>query len=196
MKNKENTFKDFEKEFFDPSFKYLVENGFENTSVRDLCRAMNLSPGSVYYWFEDKEDIYINTVRYGTGKVASKLFEFAVEKMQDPKLFFDTFLQEVDKYKKEFRFIFQVTASPLYGNRIRSNSEGFKFEYEKYISRLAQTLKCSKKDITPIIYMLISILVDYVLWEDYEVSKMQTEFLYGIVKQKFIDPSLDIDAVL
>ena len=74
---REQRIKDIEKEFFEPSFQYLVENGFKNTSVRDLCKAMDLSPGSVYYWFEDKDDIYINVVRYGTGKVADKLFEFS-----------------------------------------------------------------------------------------------------------------------
>lgn len=184
---REQNIKDIEKEFFEPSFKYLVENGFKNTSVRDLCRAMNLSPGSVYYWFENKDDIYINVVRYGTGKVADKLFEFSFEKMQNPGVFFETFLDEVDKYKKEFRLIYEVTASPDYGPLIREKAEGFKFIYERYILRLAGILGCSAEEITPIIYMLISILSDYVIWEDYEVSKLQMDYLYKIVEKKFLD---------
>lgn len=183
---REQHVKDIEKDFFEPSFNFLVENGFENTSIRDLCKAMNLSPGSVYYWFEDKDDIYINVVRYGTGKIADKLFEFAFEKMQNPKMFFETFLDEVDKYKKEFRLIFQVTASPHYGDQVRGKAEGFKFIYERYILRLAGILGCSHEEITPIIYTVISILSDYVLWEDYEVSKMQMDYLYKIVNTKFL----------
>ena len=170
--------KDVEKEFLEPSFKYLVKNGLENTSVRDLCKAMGVSSGSVYYWFEGKDDIYISTVKYGISKVADKLFKVAFERMQEPKLFFDTFLDEVEKYKMEFRLIFQVTTSPVYGTQMRKKAEDFKFVYEKYIDKLSEMIGLKSEDLTPIIYMLISVLVDYVVWEDYEVSKMQLEYLY------------------
>lgn len=42
-------------------------------------------------------------------------------------------------------------------------------------------------EIMPIIYMIISVLSDYVLWEDYDVSKMQMDYLYQIIKTKFLD---------
>lgn len=178
---REQVVKDVEKEFLEPSFKYLVKNGLENTSVRDLCREMNVSYGSIYYWFDGKDDIYISVVKYGIGKVAQKLFETAFDKMQDPKLFFDTFLEEIDKYKMELRLVFQVTTSPVYGARMREKAEDFKEVYEKYIKKLADIMKCSAKKLEPIIYMLISILVDYVVWEDYEVSKLQLNFLSKVV---------------
>lgn len=178
---REQAVKDVKKEFLEPSFKYLVKNGLENTSVRDLCREMNISYGSIYYWFEGKDDIYISVVKYGIGKVAQKLFEMAFDKMHNPKLFFDSFLEEVDKYKMELRLVFQVTTSPVYGMRMREKAEDFKSIYEKYILRLANILGCTAEKLEPIIYMLISVLVDYVVWEDYEVSKMQLDFLYEIV---------------
>lgn len=183
-KMREQAVKDVEKEFLEPSFKYLVKNGLENTSVRDLCKEMGISYGSIYYWFEGKDDIYISVVKYGTGKVAKKLFEMAFDKMQNPKLFFDTFLEEIDKYKMELRLIFQVTTSPIYGDRMRDKAEDFKSVYEKHIIKLAQIVGCEPKDMEPIIYMLISILVDYVVWEDYEVSKLQLKFLYNIMSSK------------
>lgn len=181
---REQAVKNVEKEFLEPSFKYLVKNGLENTSVRDLCREMNISYGSIYYWFEGKDDIYISVVKHGIAKVAGKLFETAFEKMQNPKLFFDTFLEEIEKYKMELRLVFQVTTSPVYGARMREKAEDFKSGYEKYIIKLAQIVDCEPKEMEPIIYMLISILVDYVVWEDYEVSKLQLNFLYNIMSSK------------
>ena len=178
---REQAVKDVEKEFLEPSFKYLVKNGLENTSVRDLCKEMNISYGSLYYWFDGKDDIYISVVKYGTGKVAAKLFEMAFDKMQNPKLFFDTFLEEVEKYKLELRLVFQFATSPVYGARMRERADGFKEVYEKYIQKLANIIGCTPDQIEPVIYMLISVLVDYVVWEDYEVSKMQLRFLYEIV---------------
>ncbi len=176
--------KNLETDFLEPSFKYLVKNGLENTSVRDLCRDMEISTGSIYYWFDDKDDIYINVVKHGISKVAGALFDVAFEKLENPEVFFDTFLDEVDKYKLEFRLIFQMTTSPVYGDRIREKAEDFKQVYEKYICRISDILGCKQETVTPIIYMLISILVDYVVWDDREVSEMQLKDLYDTLKIK------------
>ena len=173
--------KDIRKAFLEPSFKYLVEHGLENTSVRDLCKAMDVSYGSLYYWFDGKEDIYINVVKYGVEKVAEKLFKVAFERMHDPKLFFDTFLDEVDKYRRELRRVFQFATSPDYGKAVQAKTEEFKAVYEKYIIELSQITKIKPEIMAPIIYMLISILVDYCVWEDREASDMQIKFLYNTI---------------
>ena len=180
--------KDVEKEFLEPSFQYLVQNGLENTSVRDLCKAMNISYGSLYYWFDGKEDIYTSVVKYGISKVADSLFKFAFDTMYDPKLFFDTFLDEVKAYSPQLRLVFQFATSPEYGEAVRAKADEFKVTYEKYIIKLAQIVGSTPSDMEPVIYMLISILVDYAVWDDREASSMQMKFLYkvmrGIINQK------------
>ena len=180
---REQVVKDVEKEFLEPSFHYLVKNGLENTSVRDLCKEMGISYGSIYYWFEGKDDIYISVVKYGISKVAGKLFSFAFETMQNPKLFFETFLDEIEKYKMELKLVFQVTTSPVYGARMREKAEEFKDVYEEYIVKLADMVGCSPTDMEPIIYVLISILVDFVIWEDREASELQLRFLFQAMSQ-------------
>lgn len=181
---REQVVKDVEREFLEPSFKYLVKNGLENTSVRDLCKVMNISYGSIYYWFKGKDDIYISVVKYGTEKVADELFKMAFETMQNPRVFFDSFLESIEKYKNELKLIFQVASSPVYGERMREKVESFKEVYEIYIEKLAKITGCAPKEMEPIVYMLISVLVDFVVWEDYEVSKMQLEYLYNILDKQ------------
>ena len=114
-------------------------------------------------------------------KVAEKLFKVAFERMHDPKLFFDTFLDEVDKYRKELRRVFQSATSPDYGKAVQAKTEEFKAVYEKYIIELSQITKIKPEIMAPIIYMLISILVDYCVWEDREASDMQIKFLYNTI---------------
>jgi len=169
---REQTVKDIEKEFLEPSFKYLVKNGLENTSIRDLCKVMGISYGSLYYWFEGKDEIYISVVKYGVGKVAERLFRIAFERLVEPDYFCSTFLDEIDKCKTEFKLIMQVTASPVYGDRMREKVMEFKDIYAEYIEKLSKTLNCPAKEVAVIIYMLISILTDYVIWEDRESSQM------------------------
>ena len=173
--------KDVEKEFLEPSFQYLVKNGLENTSVRDLCKAMDISYGSISYWFDGKDDIYTSVVEYGVGKAAKKLFSAAFEKMNNPELFFNTFLDDVDKCTEDLRLVFQFATSIDYGKVVRKKTEEFKDVYQKYINELSEMTGISPDDMAPIIYLLISILVDYVVWQDREVSDMQMKFLYKVM---------------
>ena len=136
------TNKDIEKEFLEPAFKYLVKNGLENTSVRDLCKVMNVSYGSVYYWFEGKDDVYINAVKYGIGKVADKLFRFAFENIDNPEVLCGGFLEEIKACILECRLVFQVAASPVSGDRLRIRADEFHVVYENYIIRMAEKLGC------------------------------------------------------
>lgn len=169
--------RDIKSEFIKSSFEYLVKCGLENTSVRDLCRETKISSGSMYYWFSGKDDIYISAAKYGVGYVVEEIFKYIFKTMNDIDLFFDNFIEEVDKYKAELRLVFQITTSPVFGTRMRERAEEFKPVYEDYIGRLAGFLGCGSEKMAPIIYMLISVVVDYVTWEDTPVTKMQLEFL-------------------
>ena len=112
----------------------------------------------------------------------NELFTMAFQRMSKLEYFFETFLDEVDKYKKEFRLVFQVTSSPIYGERMRNKAEEFKFMYEKYISMLSEMLGCDIEVMTSFVYMIMALLVDYVMWEDLPTSKMQLESLYKLMK--------------
>ena len=46
--------KDIKEKLVSTAFEYLVENGLENSSIRDLCKAIGISTGSMYYWFDGK----------------------------------------------------------------------------------------------------------------------------------------------
>lgn len=188
---REQVVKDIEKTFLEPSFRYLVENGLENTSVRDLCKEMKVSYGSLYYWFEGKEDIYISVINYGLSKIVIELFQVVFERIVDLDLFFSTFIDEVDKYKKELRLIIQFATSHEYGELVREKTKEFNLVYERYIVNLARILNLSGAEVAPIIYMLISILADYVVWEDRQATDMQMNFLYNTLQSMKLDKARD-----
>ena len=39
------------------TFNYLVKNGLENITIRELCKGTGIAQGSLYYWFDDKTNI-------------------------------------------------------------------------------------------------------------------------------------------
>lgn len=54
----------------------FAENGFHKTSVKDICRAANLSPGAVYSYFESKDDIIAALCQMG-DEMNDNMFKFA-----------------------------------------------------------------------------------------------------------------------
>lgn len=174
----------FREDFIKCSFDYLVKNGLENTSVRDLCKAHGISSGNLYYWFEGKDEIYISAARYGLGRVADYLFANAfasLRELHDFKSFFDNALVYIDNVKDELRFIYQITTSPIYGESMRIGATTLNESYEKYISELSQVINCPPDVLTPVVFLFISALLDYVVWEDRRVSLMQIKYLYSIL---------------
>ncbi len=174
-----------EDEILGKSFDYLTKNGLENVSLRELCKATEISMGSIYYWFSGKDELIIDTVRYGLDKVADSLFAFAFENIYNLDRFFNESIHEISRHKLSLRFIYQVTTSPVYGPRMRQKAEDLKVTYDRYTKKLSAIFECSPERIAPIVFMYISIIMDYIVWEDYESSSLQMNFLKLFVEREF-----------
>lgn len=56
----------------DAALEAFWEHGFESTSVQDLCRAMQMRPGSVYSAFGNKRDVFTAALRRYTQTVSAE----------------------------------------------------------------------------------------------------------------------------
>lgn len=61
MKNSVDT----KKVIIDAAFKVFGNNGFGNTTIKDIAREAGIAPGSIYNHFSDKEDLFRSTVQEG-----------------------------------------------------------------------------------------------------------------------------------
>lgn len=48
------------------------ENGYDKTSMQDICQAMNIQPGSVYATFGSKRNLFISALRRYTETVSAE----------------------------------------------------------------------------------------------------------------------------
>ena len=163
------------------TWQYLMEKGLGKASVGDLCRETNLAQSSLYYWFENKEDIWISAGKYGLSKVVGALLGYTLEHITDVKTYFETLLDEVEKYKYELRLAVQITTSPVFGDYMRSKSNEFKPWYEKYAESLIEIFGCTTEQVEVFIYTIISLVVDYAIWDDREKTQMLLDNLYARV---------------
>lgn len=164
-------------------FPYLVERGLENITIREVCRGTGIVQGTLYYWFKDKTGIVCEAVQYGLKTVTDEIFEYVFASLNDLKGFFANCLDEISKYKKELRFIYQLAASPVYGEKIRKTGKDFNFIYDKYTHRLSLLFDCDEQTLKPLVYLFISAVLDYVIWDEKEKSQLELNFIYSALPE-------------
>lgn len=164
-------------------FPYLVERGLENITIREVCRGTGIVQGTLYYWFKDKAGIVCEAAQYGLKTVTDEIFEYVFASLNDLKGFFANCLDEISKYKKELRFIYQLAASPVYGEKIRKTGKDFNFIYDKYTHRLSLLLDCDEQTLKPLVYLFISAVLDYVIWDEKEKSQLELNFIFSALPE-------------
>jgi len=160
------------------TWEYLLKTGLANASVGDLCREAKLAQSSLYYWFENKDDIWISAGKFGLSNVVDALLSFTLNHTVDIRKYFDTLLDEVEKYKYELRLAVQITTSPVFGERMRGKSKDFRLWYEKYAGELISIFNCTYLQAETFIYSVIAFVIDYVIWDDRDKTQMLLENLY------------------
>ncbi len=160
------------------TWEYLLKTGLADASVGDLCKEAKLAQSSLYYWFENKDDIWISAGKYGLSKVVDALFLFTINHTNDVRKYFDTLLDEVEKYKHELRLAIQITTSPSFGERMRDKSKDFRLLYEKYAKKIIDIFRCTYYQAEVFIYSIIAAVIDYAIWDDGEKTQMLLENLY------------------
>ena len=166
------------------TWDYLLRTGLANASIGELCREAKVAQSSLYYWFENKDDIWISAGKYGLSKVVDALFAFTFNHTEDVRKYFNTLLDEVEKYKYELRLALQITTSPVFGERMREKSKEFRLLYEKYAEKIMGIFECTYEQAEVFIYSIIAYVIDYVIWDDGEKTQMLLENLYSRIIKK------------
>lgn len=168
------------------TWKYLLKTGLVNASVGDLCREAKLAQSSLYYWFENKDDIWIAAGKYGLSRVVDALMDFTLNHTDNVRKYFDTLLAEVEKYKYDLRLALQITTSPVFGERMRDKSKDFRLWYERYAEKIIAIFGCTPLQAETFIYSIIAFVIDYAIWDDGDKTQMLLDNLYDRIL-KIID---------
>ena len=78
-----NSMSDRKKEIIEITWQYLLKHGLERSSIGKLCRETGLAQSSLYYYFENKDDIWINAGKYGMSKIVDAIFDFTLNHTND-----------------------------------------------------------------------------------------------------------------
>lgn len=174
--------RDIKNEILGRCFQYLVDKGLEKASIKNLCEETGISSGSIYYWFKDKDEAVLDSAEYGLNVVTDKLFNYVFSHIEDIKEVINSFPDKLMEYKKELRFIYQVTTSNQYGDRMRLIADKLDFTYDAYAMKLSERLGCEYEVLQSFVYLFISATLDYIVWEDKGKVSREMNAIYNALK--------------
>jgi TetR/AcrR family transcriptional regulator, cholesterol catabolism regulator len=70
-------------QILDAAARLFRTQGFQGTSVRDIVRAVDMLPGSLYYHFATKEDLLAEVYAEGVRRISARV-RAAIEPLADP----------------------------------------------------------------------------------------------------------------
>ena len=164
------------------TWDYLLMTGLSDASIGDLCKAAHLSQSSIYYWFKNKEDLWIYAGRYGLSVVVETMFSYTLAHAGKIDEYFANVLKFIDEYKIPLRLAVEITSNPVYGAKMREKADGFKEGYDEFSARLSTVFGCSYHDAEVFVYSMLSSIIDYVVWDDGE----KTQLVLDSIKERLL----------
>ena len=159
-------------------FDCYAEHGLTGTGVKMLAQACGCSPGNLYAYFKNRDELILESTAYCMARVEE---DFMKKAPADPK---DVvrFIEEVPywtakKHEKKYRLMYQVYTLPQYMEYGKKFFEGVNERYTAYAKQLEPKLGIPYTTITPLIFVFVRACVHYAMFEDEYYLRSQMEVL-------------------
>ena len=154
-------------ELMEKCFECYADNGFSDVGIRGLAKACNVNSSVLYTYFNDLDDLIIQSTAHCMAKVEDEFMEKAPTDPEDVMRFIDEIpYWTAKKHGKKYRFMYQVYTNPKYIEHGKKFFEGVNKRYTEYAKQLEPKLGIPYEIITPLIFILIRASVHYALFED------------------------------
>ncbi|UMZ74828.1 TetR/AcrR family transcriptional regulator [Natranaerofaba carboxydovora] len=90
----------------------LLENGYDNFSVKDIAKKAGVSTGILYHYFSGKEDIIVAALKESFSSTDRKVLNI-VEENDDPEEKLTLFINYIGKMVKEDEQTFKIAVNYL-----------------------------------------------------------------------------------
>ncbi|MBM6930829.1 TetR/AcrR family transcriptional regulator [[Clostridium] spiroforme] len=162
------------KELLEICFDTFCKYGLENTGMKKLADACDMTNGALLYYFVSKDNIVIEATAHCMAKVEDDFMAQAPTSFAD----IERFLREMPYltaklHGAKYRFMYQVYASPKYREYGKEFFKGVNIRYHNYAELLSGKLGMPADFIQGITYIFVRACVHYALFEDKEYLQLQ-----------------------
>lgn len=165
-------------EIMQQCFECYADNGFYGTGVKALAQHCGCTSANLYVYFENVEDLIIQSTEYCMTKVEDDFMEKAPTDVEALWRFIDEIpYWTAEKHGKRYRLMYQIYTHPKYRKYGQEFFAGVDKRYTEYAKRLEGTLGIPHEKLTQLIFILIRVCVHYALFEDEFYLKSQITVL-------------------
>ncbi|WP_295092388.1 TetR/AcrR family transcriptional regulator [uncultured Ruminococcus sp.] len=159
-------------------FECYAEHGLSSVGIKGLAEACGISSGHLYAYFENLDDLIIQSTEYCMSKVEEEFMAKAPSNVADLWRFIDEIPYWTAKtHGKKYRLMYQIYTHPKYRAYGQEFFEGVNLRYTEYAKQLEGKLGIPYQKLTGLIYMLVRASVHYALFEDEFYLKSQIAVL-------------------
>ena len=159
-------------------FECYAEHGLNSVGIKGLAEACGISSGHLYAYFENLDDLIIQSTEYCMSKVEEEFMAKAPSNVADLWRFIDEIpYWTAETHGKKYRLMYQIYTHPKYRAYGQEFFEGVNLRYTEYAKQLEDKLGIPHQKLTGLIYMLVRASVHYALFEDEFYLKSQIAVL-------------------
>ena len=159
-------------------FECYAEHGLSSVGIKGLAEACGISSGHLYAYFENLDDLIIQSTEYCMSKVEEEFMAKAPSNVADLWRFIDEIpYWTAETHGKKYRLMYQIYTHPKYRAYGQEFFEGVNLRYTEYAKQLEGKLGIPYQKLTGLIYMLVRASVHYALFEDEFYLKSQIDVL-------------------
>lgn len=165
-------------EIMEKCFACYADNGFGSVGIKALAKACGISSGSLYSYFENLDDLIIQSTEYCMSKVEDDFMARAPQSADELEHFIDEIpYWTAEKHGKKYRLMYQIYSHPKYIEYGKKFFDGVNRRYTEYARSLENKIGIPNDDLVPMIFVLIRASVHYALFEDEFYLHTQLNFL-------------------
>ena len=159
-------------------FDCYAEHGLTEVGVKTIAEACGCNVASLYQYFENLDDIIVQSTEYCMSKVEEDFMAKAPTDVEDLWRFIDEIpYKKKKKHGKKYRLMYQVYTHPKYREYGKKFFAGVDKRYTDYAKSLEEKLGIPYEKLTPLIFILIRACVHYALFEDEFYLNAQIDIL-------------------
>lgn len=159
-------------------FNAFSELGLHGTGIRTLVKHCGYSTSMIYTYFNDLDDLIVQSTEYCMSKVEDEFMAKAPTDVESLWQFIDEIpYWTARRHGKKYRLMYQVYTHPKYRKHGQKFFSGVDERYTEYAKLLEGKLGIPYEKLTPLIFILIRACVHYALFEDEFYLKSQIAVL-------------------
>ena len=170
-------------DFMEGCYDCFAEYGLHGTGIRTICEDCGGSLSMLYTYFENLDDLILQSTEYFLMKVEEEFMEKVPKDAEGLWRFIDEIpYWTAEKHGKKYRVMYQVYTHPKYrqyGQKYFQNADA---RYIEFAKSLEEKLGIPYEKITPLFFILTRACVHYALFEDEFYLKSQIEVLKEILE--------------